>query len=70
MRIAVGLAASALVLIAAGAIGLLGTWAPGAGAVLLLLASGVAATVMESRDLTSRIGDQEPVRANVPRPAA
>ena len=70
MRIAIGLAASALVLMAAGAIGLVGTWGLGAGAVLLLLASGVAATVMESRDLTSRVGDHEAVRLNVLRRAA
>ena len=51
MRIAAGLGASAVVLIVAGAIGLLAPWALGTGAVLSLLAAVVATTALESRDL-------------------
>jgi len=36
-------------------IGLLGPWGLGIGAVLLLLAAAVAATAMESRELSARL---------------
>ena len=70
MRIATGFGASALVLIAASAIGLLGPWGLGAGAVLVLLAAVVAATAMESRDLNIRPEDKTPAQPNVLRRAA
>ena len=57
MRFATGFGASAVVLIGAGAIGLLGPWALGVGAVLVLLAAVVAVTAMERRDLEARLGD-------------
>ena len=70
MRIATGFGASALVLMAASAIGLVGPWGLAAGAVLLLLAAVVAATVMESRDLISRGEDTRPAGQSVLRRAA
>jgi len=70
MRIATGFGASALVLMAASAIGLVGPWGLGAGAVLLLLAAVVAATVMEGRDLRIRPEDKIPAQRAVLRRAA
>jgi len=70
MRIAIGFGTSALVLIGASSLGLVGPWALGAGAVLLLLAAVAATTAMEARDLTSRVGTQEPARSTVFRRAA
>ena len=57
MRFATGFGASAVVLIGAGAIGLLGPWALGVGAVLVLLAAVVAVTAMERRDLEATLSD-------------
>jgi hypothetical protein len=57
VRFATGFGASALVLISAGAIGLLGPWALGIGAALVLLAAVVASTTMESRDLERMPGE-------------
>jgi uncharacterized membrane protein len=54
MRVAKGFWGSALVLIGASAVGVLGLWALGAGAALLLLAAVVGTTAMESRDLNVR----------------
>jgi hypothetical protein len=51
MRIAMGLATSAAVLIGARALGVLGPWAMGTGALLVLLAAIVATTVMDRQDL-------------------
>lgn len=70
MRIALGFGLSAFVLIAAGATGLLGAWALGAGAVLVPLAAVVATTAMESRDLNNRHEGKTPAHPNVLRRAA
>ena len=70
MRIAAGLGASALVLISGSVIGLLGPWGLGIGAVLLLLAAAVAATAMESRELSARLEDARTPPPNVLRRAA
>ena len=70
MRIATGFGTSALVLMVASAIGLVGPWGLGAGAVLLLLAAVVAATVMENRDLNIRSEGIRPSGQSVLRRAA
>ena len=70
MRIATGFATSALVLMVASAIGLVGPWGLGAGAVLLLLAAVVAATVMENRDLNIRSEGMRPAGQSALRRAA
>ena len=70
MRIATGFWASAMILIAASAVGLVGPWGLSAGAFLLLVAAVVAAMVMESRDLGIRPKDKRPTRTNVLRRAA
>ena len=70
MRIATGFAASASVLIAARALGLVGPWGLAAGAVLLLLAAVVAVTVMESRDLNTQAEEERRAGQGVLRRAA
>jgi hypothetical protein len=50
MRIALGITATAVVLFLTGALGLVGSWAVGAGAALLLVGGVVAAIAMEERD--------------------
>ena len=70
MRFAMGFGASALVLISASAIGVLGSWALAAGAVLVLLAAVVGTTAMESRDLRIRPDDELAPQPSVLRRAA
>jgi hypothetical protein len=50
MRIALGITATAVVLFLSGALGMVGSWAVGAGAALLLVGGVVAAIAMEERD--------------------
>ena len=70
MRIAGGLVASAVVLIVAGATGLVGSWALGTGAVLVLLTAVIATTAMESRDAGLRLDDRAAARSSALRRAA
>jgi hypothetical protein len=70
MRIATGFAVSASVLIGASAVGILGPWALGAGAVSVLLAAVVATTAMESRDRDLRHDDTAMAQRSVLRRAA
>ncbi|MGK2949169.1 MAG: hypothetical protein ACSLFP_11380 [Acidimicrobiales bacterium] len=60
MRIPLGIIASAAVVFLAGAVGLLGSWAVGGGAALLLVGAVAAAVAMEERD---------PLFAPMPAPA-
>jgi hypothetical protein len=70
MRIATGFAASAVVLLGAGAIGVLGPWALGAGAVLVLLTAVVATTAMERRDRHLKHDDMAMAQRSMLRRAA
>jgi hypothetical protein len=70
MRIATGLGATALVVLGGSVIGLLGPWALGVGALLMLLAAVVAATALESRELSARLADARTPPPSVLRRAA
>lgn len=60
MRIAAGLLASATVLFATGALGLMGTWSLGTGVVLAVAAAVTAVVAMEERD---HLAEGTPVEA-------
>jgi hypothetical protein len=70
MRIATGLGATALVVLGGSVIGLLGPWALGVGALLMLLAAVVAATALEIRELSARLADARTPPPSVLRRAA
>lgn len=55
MRISVGILASAAVLFAFGAAGILGTWALGTATVLGLIGAICTVTVMEERELSDAL---------------